>query len=165
MYFYLTTQVCFAAKQALIRALRPKIRRQRQRAFVPSPPRRSSPPPAQPQAPAAASQRAASQNQGEFSWAPPGQGQQGQQQGGAGGINIGPGGIPLGGIAGNLDALVMPAGAEDGPGGGGAVPPNLPNVLDALAGDVDDEAMVELAIALSLQERLSDQKSIQENRK
>ena len=82
--------------------------------------------------------------------------QQGQPHVG-GGINVGPGGIPLGGIAGNLDALVMPAGgAEDEPigGGDGAVPPNLPNVLDALAGDVDDEAMVELAIALSLQERI-----------
>ena len=149
-------QVCFAAKQALIRALRPKIRRRR--VFIPSPPRRASPPPPPPQQqmPSAPIRAAINpnrnQNQGEFPdiFRAPGQG------GGRGAaINVGPGGIPLGGIAGNLDALVMPAGAiDDEP---GAMPPNLPNVLDALAGDVDDEAMVELAIALSLQEQQGDQ--------
>ncbi len=52
-------------------------------------------------------------------------------------------------IVGNLDAL-LPLAA--GGGGGGGL--NLPNVLDVIsAGDVDDEAMVELAIALSLQEQ------------
>ena len=155
------TQVCFAAKQALIRALRPKIRRRR--VFIPSPPHRSSPPPPPPpqqqQLMPSAAQRAANpnpnQNQGEFPDIFRAAGQEQGQGGGRGAaINVGPGGIPLGGIAGNLDALVLPAGADDEP---GAVPPNLPNVLDALAGDVDDEAMVELAIALSLQEQQGDQ--------
>lgn len=57
--------------------------------------------------------------------------------GGARALGLGPGGIPLGGIAGNLDALL---------GGLGGQNPEMP-------GEIDDEAMVELAIALSLQEQ------------
>jgi hypothetical protein len=53
-------------------------------------------------------------------------------------LNHGPGGVHLGGVAGNLEALL--------PLGGGMVA-NLPAMLDLPA----DEAMVELAIALSLQ--------------
>lgn len=51
--------------------------------------------------------------------------------------------IPSNALSGNLDAL-LPLG-----GGGGAAA----NLLEAMANDVDDEAMVELAIALSLQEQ------------
>ena len=58
-------------------------------------------------------------------------------EGGARALGLGPGGIPLGGIAGNLDALL---------GGLGGQNPDMP-------GEIDDEAMVELAIALSLQEQ------------
>ena len=47
----------------------------------------------------------------------------------------------MGGIAGNLDALL------GGLGGGGGQNPDVPG------GEIDDEAMVELAIALSLQEQ------------
>ena len=54
-------------------------------------------------------------------------------------LNRGPGGVHLGGVAGNLDALL--------PLGGMAA--NLPAMLDLPA----DEAMVELAIALSLQDQ------------
>ena len=52
-------------------------------------------------------------------------------------LGVGPGGIPLGGIAGNLDALLGGLGGQN------------PEV----GGEIDDEAMVELAIALSLQEQ------------
>ena len=52
-------------------------------------------------------------------------------------LNRGPGGVHLGGVAGNLDAL-LPLGGH-----------NLPAMLDMPA----DEAMVELAIALSLQDQ------------
>ncbi len=59
-------------------------------------------------------------------------------------LHVGPGGIPLGGIAGNFDALI-PAVL----GGAG------PNPVLELPAEIDDEAMVELAIALSLQEQVT----------
>ncbi len=76
-----------------------------------------------------------------------------------GALNVGPGGIQLGGIAGNLDALLGGAGANNpgGQPGAGAAAAAAANMLDAIAGEVDDEAMVELAIALSLQEQQGDQ--------
>ncbi len=73
-----------------------------------------------------------------------------------GALNVGPGGVQLGGIAGNLDAL-LPMAAGGGGAGGASLPAgiaaNLPGMLEAMSGEVDDEAMVELAIALSLQEQ------------
>ena len=166
------TQVCFAAKQALIRALRPKIRKRK--VFIPSPPHCATPPP--PTQAATGSQAPGAGAVIPGASAP--QQQQRQQQefpdlfAGAGGpgpldmgnpgraINIGPRGIPLGGVAGNLEALLPLAagGEEDQAGAGAGAAANLPNVLDALAGDVDDDTMVELAIALSLQEQQGDQR-------
>ena len=66
-------------------------------------------------------------------------------------LNHGPGGIHIGGVAGNLDELLPirggGAGGVGGVGGGGAG--NLPAMLDLPA----DEAMIELAIAMSLQDQ------------
>jgi len=56
-------------------------------------------------------------------------------------LHVGPGGIPLGGIAGNFDVL-LPEVLGRGAG----------QVID-LTSDIDDETMVELAIALSLQDQ------------
>ena len=63
-------------------------------------------------------------------------------------------------IAGNFEALL--GGGDRGGDGdepGGPLPPgvgNLPNVLEALGGEMEDQAMIELAIALSLQEEGGD---------
>ena len=58
-------------------------------------------------------------------------------------LNVGPRGIRLGGIAGNLDALLPELMV-------GNIPPPVIDMPGAVPGgpDVDDEAMVELAIAL-----------------
>eukprot|EP00095_Tigriopus_kingsejongensis_P009320 maker-scaffold486_size158769-snap-gene-0.26 protein:Tk09320 transcript:maker-scaffold486_size158769-snap-gene-0.26-mRNA-1 annotation:"e3 ubiquitin-protein ligase ubr4" len=136
-----SSQVSFSAKQALIRVLRPKIKRKKALP-LPSPPMCSSPPPP-PMAQGGPSSRprpGANEDNLEFHDAVPLFGADPAQA-----LNMGPGGIPLGGIAGNLDALLPQLGVG-----------NIHNVLDAMGGDVDDEAMVELALALSLQEQQHD---------
>ncbi len=158
------SQVSFAAKQALVRALRPRARRRK--VVIPSPPYCSTPPPPQQQR---QEQQQGQQQQQEEEDADPDNlqfhdavpMQQGQEEV-EGALNVGPGGVQLGGIAGNLDALLgggggnHPGGGQAG-GGAAAAAAAAANMLDAMAGDVDDEAMVELAIALSLQDQQGDQ--------
>ena len=155
-------QVSFAAKQALIRVLRPKMKRRKQnQQNLGSNPQKDQilassegvssqshqtipriPPPVRghqnfPQQPSA------DRNNPIFSQQEHDQHSQNQ----AAALGMGPGGIGLGGIAGNLAALL-----PDIAGAGVNIPPP---VLDMPA-EVDDEAMVELAIALSLQEQNPD---------
>ena len=139
-------RVAFPARAALVRALRPRPRRRR---MLPQPPssasvwpgtgredthqsretsreaRASTPGEARPAAPAPPPLPAARVPR------PPGLEE-------AAALALGPGGIQLGGVAGNLEAL-LPRG-------------NIPAMID-LPADVDDETMVELAIALSLQDQ------------
>ena len=152
-------QVSFAAKHALIRALRPKSRRRKHHisAIPVNQQVASNEPSAEvsnaqshpvmprilpplhghdyPQPPVADRERAMFLSQEQGHRAP----------NHAAALGLGPGGIGLGGIAGNLAALL-----PDLAGAGGVNIP--PPVLDMPA-EVDDEAMVELAIALSLQEQ------------
>ena len=161
-------QVSFAAKQALVRVLRPKIRRRRQQLQSTTLTRNESVgsskctnqeqstsrhlPPTPRAAPAAVPEPDLGQHAGAGGAVQPGRGVLfGRQQPNvhehpAAALGLGPGGIGLGGIAGNLAALL-----PDLAGGGGNIPPP---VLDMP--EVDDEAMVELAIALSLQEQNPD---------
>ena len=154
-------QVSFAAKQALVRVLRPKTSRRKQ---LQSMPNSSS---EQEAASAVSKESLAQQSISATSRIPPSvrghvnytgqpiheqhhalfapQEQGHRQAHHAPALGLGPGGIGLGGIAGNLAALL-----PDLAGAGGVNIP--PPVLDMPA-EVDDEAMVELAIALSLQEQ------------
>ena len=156
-------QVSFAAKQALIRVLRPKTKRRKQHAQNScSNPQKdlllsssegiaSQSHPAIPRIPPPVrghqsyhQQPSIDRNNSIYSQ----QEQEEHSQNNAAALGMGPGGIGLGGIAGNLAALL-----PDIAGAGGVNIP--PPVLDMPA-EVDDEAMVELAIALSLQEQNAD---------
>ena len=153
-------QVSFAAKQALIRVLRPKTRRRKQNpsTFNANPHKdqisispEGTTDQSQPIIPRIPPPLRGHQNYAQQAAAERGNSMFSQQehdqqaQNHAEALGLGPGGIGLGGIAGNLAALL-----PDIAGAGGVNIP--PPVLDMPA-EVDDEAMVELAIALSLQEQ------------
>ena len=151
------TRVSFSARAALVRAVRPRPRRRR---ILPTPPtqqpstttattsaagasqqqRQATPrgtPEARPAAPAPPQRHSppAPNNNNNNN-----RQRQQQEQDLNDALNMGPGGIQLGGVAGNLEALLPMARGQ------------LPAMLD-LPQDMDDEAMVELAIALSLQDQ------------
>ena len=139
-------QVSFAAKHALVRVLRPKVKRRRVAVQQPQP----QPPPedttdatttaAGASQAAAATPRQPAQGASAAADAP---NRQREQNALAEALNVGPRGVRLGGIAGNLDALLPELMV-------GNIPPPVLDMPGAGAGgpDVDDEAMVELAIAL-----------------
>ena len=135
-------RVAFPARAALVRAIRPRPRRRR---ILPTPPTnpqwsQGTPrgtPEARPAAPAPPQRHSPIPNNARR---PPGfQQQEFNEARNVAALNIGPGGMQLGGVAGNLEALLPMARG------------NIPAMLD-LPPD-DDEAMVELAIALSLQDQ------------
>ena len=134
-------QISFAAKHALIRVLRPRLRRRKQQNPPQDVPDSTSAPPHQAPPPAAATNEPP---EGPFPEpvAPADPLFDAGQDAGEAVLNVGPRGIRLGGVAGNLDALLP-----------GLVVGNIPPPVLDMPGDVDDEAMVELAIALSLQEQ------------
>ena len=125
------SRVSFPARLALVKALKPRPKRK----VVPtaqvagsSEPRQGTP------------RGGASPDEGRPSAASPGS-RRDQEFNVRDALATGPGGIPLGGVAGNLEALLPIAQG------------NLPAAMLDLSQDMDDEAMVELAIALSLQDQ------------
>ena len=129
-------KVSFPARAALVKAVRPRPRRRR--LLPPTPPgaqaRQPTPrgtPEARPAAPAPPQRLSPVQNN---------QARRQQELHEARDALLGPGGVQLGGVAGNLEAL-LPMGGRGG---------NLPAMLD-LPQDMDDELAI--AIALSLQDQ------------
>ena len=120
----------FSARAALVRAIRPRPRRRR---LLPTPPTAQAQPPGQP------TPRATGPEDRPAAPAPPARQTPPPPEGARGrgaefreardALNMGPGGVQLGGVAGNLEALLPMARG------------NLPAMLD-LPHDMDDEVRI-----------------------